>query len=425
MRPRGLEPLTCGLGNRRSILLSYERSHETLPLHLTPTSAGYKAPAYTIDDLAYTLARMSEQDSDKPTHGPDSDKPKSERDSDKPMGEQGSDTPAGQHDPDKSAGQPEQGPAPKRARRKRYAGTYPRRFEQRYKELDPQAHPDTIQQVRSHGRTPAGSHVPIMVDEVMTALAVGPGQVVADCTLGYGGHAERFLKLLGPSGKLIGLDVDGGQLQRTVERLKFAGFEMIARHSNFAGLAKVMGELGVAGVDVIFADLGVSSMQVDEPARGFSYKQDGPLDMRMDARIKLSAADHLARLSEAELSQLLWELADEEDHAAIARTIVLRRGRSPILRTHELTRLIFQAKGIDPAKHKQAVAKGEVAPHPAARTFQALRILVNNELASLRELLRVAPECLLPGGKIECTVRRNGAAELWTLTEDAGTWEKR
>ena len=153
-------------------------------------------------------------------------------------------------------------------------------------------------------------------------------------------------------------------------------------------------------------------MQVDEPARGFSYKQDGPLDMRMDARIKLSAADHLARLSEAELSQLLWELADEEDHAAIARTIVLRRGRSPILRTHELTRLIFQAKGIDPAKHKQAVAKGEVAPHPAARTFQALRILVNNELASLRELLRVAPECLLPGGKIGLVTFHSGEDRL-------------
>jgi 16S rRNA (cytosine1402-N4)-methyltransferase len=347
-------------------------------------------------------------------------------------------------------------PNPRPPRRRRYAGTHPRRFAERYKELDPQAHPDLVEHVRARGRTPAGSHVPIMVAEVLSALCVGPGQVVADCTLGHGGHAEVFLGRIGQGGKLIGLDVDERQLQRTADRLRAAAHDITVRHSNFAALAKVMAELGIAGCNVIFADLGVSSIQVDDPARGFSYKLDGPLDMRMNDRTKLSAADHLQRLSEAELSALLWELADEEDHAAIARAIVQRRdgsriagvspassidvppagtaegGRatrgmgvppmgqagvsparpSPILRTLELSELIFKARGIDPAQYRRQAAQGEASTHPAAKTFQALRILVNNELASLRELLRVAPQCLLSGGRIGILTFHSGEDRL-------------
>lgn len=299
--------------------------------------------------------------------------------------------------PDKT-GQPEKSPPPRR--RERYGGKYPRSFAQKYKELDPQAYPDMAQHVRDRGRTPAGSHVPIMVASVLEQLAPKPGQIVADCTLGYGGHAEAFLGRIGPTGRLVGLDLDAQALQRTAERLAALGLAVTAVRGNFAGIVKAMAELGIAGFDVIFADLGVSSMQLDDPERGFSYKQDGPLDMRMDDRNRSSAADLLARLSRQEISDALWELADEEDHEVIAQAIVQRRAARPITRTRDLTDLVFRAKGADPEPFRQAGASAATAPNPAAKTFQALRILVNHELANLRELLRIAPSCLNSGGRI-------------------------
>jgi 16S rRNA (cytosine1402-N4)-methyltransferase len=289
-------------------------------------------------------------------------------------------------------------PAPRR-RRQRYPGTHPRRFDQRYKELNPQAHPEMHAHIRSHGRTPAGTHVPVLCEEVLDCLRPSPGQTVADCTLGYGGHARLLLQAIGPTGRFIGLDVDGAQLQRTGSRLSQFSQQMSLHRGNFAGLPGVLTRLGLDAVDVLFADLGVSSMQVDDPSRGFSYKHpDSPLDMRMDDRLACTAADLVARLSQEELSRALLELADEPDHETIAQFIVAQRRVTPLARTGDLIRLVFAAKGTTEKAWKRH--KGFHDAHPAALTFQALRILVNDELASLRELLRVAPQCLRPGGRL-------------------------
>jgi 16S rRNA (cytosine1402-N4)-methyltransferase len=305
------------------------------------------------------------------------------------------------------------GDAAKPPRRKRYSGTHPRRFAQRYKELRPGAHPGIVEHVRARGQTPAGMHVPILAAEVVECLRPAPGETVVDCTLGYGGHAEQFLGRIGPTGLLVGMDVDGGQLRQTAGRLSATvGGRISAHQCNFAGIAKALAEAGAGRADVIFADLGVSSMQIDDPARGFSYKHEGPLDMRMDDRGGATAADLIARLSEAKLAQALAELADEPDHARIARAIVQARAARPITRTLALVEVIFRAKGVSRGRWREEAAVAGASLHPAARTFQALRILVNNELASLRELLRVAPSCLAPGGRIGLITFHSGEDRL-------------
>jgi 16S rRNA (cytosine1402-N4)-methyltransferase len=253
--------------------------------------------------------------------------------------------------------------------------------------------------VRAQGRTPAGTHVPVLLREVMTWLRPGPGEIVADCTIGYGGHASEFLRRIGPTGRLIGLDVDGPELERTRKRLSSLGGNISLHRRSFAGIAGVPAEVGIDGLDILFADLGVSSMQVDDPRRGFSYKHsDSPLDMRMDERLPRTGAGVLAGIGEQELSQALWELADEPDHAKIARWIVQQRTVQPIERTGQLTRLIFAAKGTTEKLWRRQAEFKDL--HHAARTFQALRILVNDELGALRELLRVATTLLRPGGRI-------------------------
>jgi 16S rRNA (cytosine1402-N4)-methyltransferase len=228
-----------------------------------------------------------------------------------------------------------------------------------------------------------------------------PGEIVADCTVGYGGHAAEFIKRIGPAGKLIAFDVDSAELERTRLRLGKENVPMSFYRSNFAGIANVLSKEKIDGYDIIFADLGVSSMQIDNPDRGMSYKHEGPLDMRMDDRLKRTGADLLDSLSEEQLSQAFLELADEPDNREIARLIVARRAVQPITQTSQLVQLVFSAKGLTAKtwRQQQRSSKSGLL-HPAARTFQALRILVNDELGSLRELLRVAPYCLRPGGRI-------------------------
>lgn len=285
-------------------------------------------------------------------------------------------------------------------RRKRYTGTHPKRFDEKYKELDIEAHPELLEHLRSKGKTPAGMHIPILVQEILDALKPSQGDVIADCTIGYGGHAMEFLMRLGPDGKLVGFDMDSEELERT--RLRLSEFEqqISLYHSNFAGIANIMHKEGLDGFDIIFADLGVSSMQIDNPKRGLSYKQDGPLDMRMDLRRKQTAADLLRTLPEEKLSAGLDELSDEPDHRTIAQSIVRSRTLNPPTTTMQLVELIFQAKGLSLREWKQKRRQNPGLMHPAARTFQALRILVNDELAALKELLRIAPSCLKPGGRI-------------------------
>ena len=311
-------------------------------------------------------------------------------------------------------------PPPGRRRRPRYSGTHPKSYREKYKEHDIAAHPELLDHLRAKGKTPAGTHVPVLTEEVLACLTPGPGEVVADCTVGYGGHATEFMKRIGPAGRLIAFDVDSAELECTRRRLskenvprrpdsrwETRGQAASFYRSNFAGIANVLNKEKIDGYDVIFADLGVSSMQIDNPDRGMSYKQEGPLDMRMDDRLKRTGADLLNSLSEEQLSEAFLELADEPDHQEIARQIVARRAVQPITRTSQLVHLIFSAKGLtakSPRAFLRKQERGQTSKsgslHPAARAFQALRILVNDELGSLRELLRVAPYCLRPGGRI-------------------------
>jgi 16S rRNA (cytosine1402-N4)-methyltransferase len=291
-------------------------------------------------------------------------------------------------------------PGAPRRRRPRYAGKYPRQYDLRYKELHPEVYPEIQEHVRARGRTPAGTHIPILVNEVMGCLRPMPGDVVADCTVGCGGHAAEFVKRIRPEGRLIGLDVDAAQLETARRRLADVHGSVALHRSNFAGVDKVLAAEQLDGFDIIFADLGFSSVQVDDPSRGFSYKFDGPLNMRMDDRRRRTAADLLASMSMDELSAALRDLADEPDHERIARAIVDHRATQPITQTLQLVHLIFQVKGLSRRTWRRQIPGSEARLHPAARTFQALRILVNDELAGLAQLLRVAPYCLRPGGRI-------------------------
>jgi 16S rRNA (cytosine1402-N4)-methyltransferase len=289
----------------------------------------------------------------------------------------------------------------KPSRRPRYSGTHPTRFDQKYKERNPNKYKELHQKLRAKGKTPAGTHVPVLVKEVLACLYPRAGEIVADCTLGYGAHALEFIRLIGETGRLIGFDVDGIELEKTRRRLAGQRAKMSFYHMNFAGIGNVLSDQNIDGYDIIFADLGVSSMQIDDPSRGISYKNEGPLDMRMDARLKRTGADLLKTLSEQELSQALWELSDEPDHERIARMVVAQRAILPITQVSQLLRLILNAKGMSERTWKKKQKEsGFGSLHPAARTFQALRILVNDELASIKELLRIAPYCLRPGGRL-------------------------
>jgi 16S rRNA (cytosine1402-N4)-methyltransferase len=241
----------------------------------------------------------------------------------------------------------------------------------------------------------------VLLSEVMECLDPRAGELVLDGTIGHAGHAQEFLRRIAPDGRLIGLDVDGAELERVALALALApeiesGRVHLVR-SSFAGVAGVLGELGLAGVDVLFADLGVSSMQIDDPRRGFSLKSDGPLDMRMDDRRARKASDVLRSIEEAALARALHELADEPDAEEIAAHLVRERERRPITTTTELVDLVLAAKRL--TRHDRSTWPEERS-HPAARTFQALRMLVNDELGALRELLRVAPMCLRENGRI-------------------------
>lgn len=275
------------------------------------------------------------------------------------------------------------------ARRKRYGGKYPRRFEDKYKERDPRRFAETIAKVIASGKTPAGSHVPVMVDECLAALRPGPGMVGVDATLGHGGHALRLLQAIAPGGRLIGLDVDPRELPRTTTRLREAGFgpdafEVI--RSNYAGIAKVLAERSPAGVDFVFADLGCSSMQLDDPSRGFSFKTDGPLDMRMNPDRGIPARDFLRKTSPESLAHIILDHADEPRAEGLAAVLA---GRD------------FATTGALVAALREAMVPvvGEEADLTVRRVFQAVRIAVNDEFGALDAFLRVLPDCLKPGGR--------------------------
>ncbi|MGA2230057.1 MAG: 16S rRNA (cytosine(1402)-N(4))-methyltransferase RsmH [Tepidisphaeraceae bacterium] len=235
-------------------------------------------------------------------------------------------------------------------------------------------------------------HVPVMLSAVLDILSPAPGQVIVDCTLGLGGHAAAILERMGPTGRLIGIDFDPANIAIAKEKLANVGRQFELVHNNFAALPTILAEAGVEKADAVLADLGVASPQIDDPGRGFSYRQDGPLDMRMDPTRGRTAAALINQISQRELESALLELGDETDAPQIAELIVRRREIQPISTTQELMAIVCEAR--DFTLKRAAGAK----LHPAARTCQALRILVNRELANLDRLLAVLPDCLRSGG---------------------------
>ena len=279
-------------------------------------------------------------------------------------------------------------PSPHR-RRPRYSGKNPRRFEEKYKERDPGRYADTVAKVLASGKTPAGTHRPIMVAEILESLAPKPGEIAVDCTLGHGGHAQEILPLLQPGGRLIALDADPIELPRAESRLRALGFgpeTFTAHRSNFAGLPQVLAGAGLTGADIILADLGLSSMQIDDPARGFSVKHGGPLDMRMNPQRGQPASAFLARIRSDALSTLLAENADEP-HAAIL---------APVLAGSNFATTSALAAAIRATLPR---VKKEECDLSIRRVFQALRIAVNDEFSALETFLRHLPACLNPAGR--------------------------
>ena len=307
---------------------------------------------------------------------------------------------------DPESATPQTGETVPHRRRKRYAGKNPRRFEDKYKELNPERYAADVAKVLASGKTPAGSHRPIMVAEILSVLALQPGAHVVDCTLGFGGHARELLARVAPGGRLIGLDVDPIELPKTTTRLRSAGWGedvFVAVRSNFAALPKVLGQLGLSGVDAVLADLGVSSMQLDDPGRGFTFKADSPLDLRMNPSRPPSAADWLARVSAADLASALIENADEPAADVLSREIIARRSRTPFTRTLQLANtireiLLRHAPRQDPKTHDDCVR----------RVFQAIRIAVNDEFGVLDLFLRQLPFCMKAGGRVAILTFHSG-----------------
>jgi 16S rRNA (cytosine1402-N4)-methyltransferase len=274
---------------------------------------------------------------------------------------------------------------------------------------------------RRQRSTPPGEHRPVLSERVLEALQPQPGEIIVDCTVGWAGHGVELLRRAAPGGRLIGIDLDHENLSRARERLEATGLPFILHQGNFAGLPSILGHFELSGADVIFADLGMSSMQVDDPDRGFSYRRDGPLDMRMDRSRGRTAAHVLANLSEAELARAIRDLGDDPEAAAIAAGIVAARQRSRIERTADLARIVMESTRSNKAgEWRLHPGRDRWEIHPAARTFQALRILVNRELANLEQLLRVLPDCLRPGGRAAIISFHSGEDRLVKSTFRSG-----
>lgn len=255
--------------------------------------------------------------------------------------------------------------------------------------------------IRGRRSTPPGQHRPVLFEEVLRVLAPAPGEIAVDCTAGWAGHAIDLLQRVGPEGRLIGLDLDADNLAHARARLEAVGLPFLLQQSNFAALPTILAAEGIEGADMILADLGMSSMQVDDAERGFSYVRDGPLDMRMDRSRGRPASQVLATIGEDPLRDALREFGDEPEAARIAAAIVTARQERPLERTGDLVRVVTEAVGSPAGDRGWRLhpTPDRWNLHPAARTFQAVRILVNRELQNLTSLLRVLPACLRPGGR--------------------------
>ncbi len=294
-------------------------------------------------------------------------------------------------------------------RRPRYKGKYPKRFEEKYKELQPEKYQDTIEHVISKGNTPAGMHISIMVNEILDFLKIQPGEIGFDATLGYGGHTKAMLQQLQGQGHIYATDVDPVESAKTKKRLADQGFGeeiLTIRLQNFCTIDEIAKEVG--GFDFILADLGVSSMQIDNPERGFSFKTEGPLDLRLNQQSGISAAERLDTISRDELAGMLYENSDEPYCEELARAITdeIRKGNR-IDTTTKLRQVIEKTLDFLPEKEKKDTIK-----KTCQRVFQAFRIDVNHEFEVLYEFMEKLPGALKPGGRVAILTFHSGEDKL-------------
>jgi 16S rRNA (cytosine1402-N4)-methyltransferase len=235
-------------------------------------------------------------------------------------------------------------------------------------------------------------HLPVLREAVLRLLAPAGRRLLVDCTIGAGGHARDLLAAAGDEARLIGIDLDEAALVRARRTLREFGRRVRLFRASFADVGDVLAEAGESRADLLVADLGVASFQLDDAARGLSFAADGPLDMRLNGQARRTAADLIHELSETELADLIFRYGEERYSRRIARAIVSARRRGRIERTSELARIVAGA-------YPPATRRTRRGVHPATRTFQALRIAVNDELASLERLLDRLPDALAPSAR--------------------------
>lgn len=294
-------------------------------------------------------------------------------------------------------------------RRVRYNGTHPKNYKEKYKELNPEKYPDTVAKVISKGSTPVGMHISICVKEILEFLQIKPGQIGLDATLGYGGHTSEMLKCLESKGHIYALDVDPIEIVKTKERLEGLGFGpeiLTIKQLNFANIDEVAKEAGK--FDFVLADLGVSSMQIDNPERGFSFKTEGPLDLRLNPEKGISAAELLKSVTQEELQGMLYENSDEPYAEEISKAIIneIKKGND-ISTTTKLKDIISNVLEFIPEnERKEAIKKS------CQRTFQALRIDVNSEFEVLYDFLEKLPNVMAKGGRVAILTFHSGEDRL-------------
>ena len=302
-------------------------------------------------------------------------------------------------------------------RRVRYKGKYPRKYEEKYKELNPEKYKETIAHVISKGNTPAGMHISIMVKEILDFLQIKPGETGFDATLGYGGHTKAMMECLKGEGHMYATDVDPEESAKTKKRLAEQGFGediLTVKLQNFCTIDEIAEEIG--GFDFILADLGVSSMQIDNPKRGFSFRADSPLDLRLNQEKGISAAERLDEISREELAGMLYENSDEPYCEEIAKAITdeIRKGKR-VDTTTKLRELITDTLDFLPEKEKKDTIR-----KTCQRVFQALRIDVNREFEVLYEFMEKLPDALKPGGRVAILTFHSGEDKLVKKALKAG-----
>ena len=305
-------------------------------------------------------------------------------------------------------------------RRPRYPGTHPRRFDQKYKELSPGRYAEAVEKVKQRGQTPAGTHRPICLDEILDLLRPSPGETGLDATLGYGGHAAALWPRVLPGGRLVATDIDSLELPKTEARLRALGHPpdtLTVRHQNFSGIERLV--LITGPFDFVLADLGVSSMQLDNPGRGFTFKAPGPLDLRLNPQWGKPAWALLEGLTKRSLEDLLAKNADEPHADAIARAVTARQGH--IRTTTDLADVVRKAlAGLVPAVDEGQTRK------TLQRCFQALRIAVNREFEVLDAFLESLPRCLKAGARVAVLTFHSGeenrVRQAFGAGKQAGTY---